>query len=90
MEWNVPVDLVQDLLKTWGPPGIITIILWIMLKKSEVREEKKDMRIQLLENLLSESYDERIEAANQVSSAIHDNSTALVALTNEIRSRKHV
>ena len=84
------MDLVQDLLKTWGPPGVITIILWIMLKKSEVREEKKDTRIQMLENLLTESYDERIQAADQISTAIHDNSTALVALTNEIRSRKHV
>ena len=84
------MDLVQELLKTWGPPGVITIILWVMLKKSESREEKKDLRIQMLENLLGESYDERIEAANQISNAIHDNSTALVALTNEIRTRKHV
>ena len=84
------MDLVQELLKAWGPPGVITIILWVMLRKSEAREEKKDTRIQMLENLLSESYDERIEAANQISNAIHDNSSALVALTNEIRSRKHV
>jgi hypothetical protein len=84
------VDLVQELLKTWGPPGVITIILWVMLRKSEDREEKKDTRIQMLENLLTESYDERIEAANQIATAVHDNSTALLALTNEIRSRKHV
>lgn len=84
------MDVVQELLKAWGPPSVITVILWVMLKKSEAREEKKDVRIQMLENLLSESYDERIEAANQISHAIHDNSTALVALTNEIRSRKHV
>jgi len=84
------VDLAQELLKAWGPPGLIAVILWIMLKKSESREEKKDMRIQLLENQLTESYDERIEAANQISNAIHDNSTALIALTNEIRSRQHV
>lgn len=87
---SVSVDLVQELLKAWGPPGVITIILWVMLRKSESREEKKDVRIQMLENLLTESYDERIEAANQVSSAIHDNSTALAALTNEIRARQHV
>ncbi len=84
------VDLAQELLKAWGPPGIITVILWVMLRKSETREEKKDVRIQMLENLLNESYDERIQAANQISNAIHDNSTALVALTNEIRTRKHV
>lgn len=79
-----------ELLKAWGPPGIIATVLWIMLDKSEKREAKKDMRIQLLENSLMESYDERIEAADQISKAVHDNSTALTALTNEIRSRKHV
>lgn len=84
------MDLVQELLKAWGPPGVIAIILWAMLRKSEGREEKKDIRIQMLENLLTESYDERIEAANQISNAIHDNSTALIALTSEVRSRKHV
>ena len=84
------MDLAQELLKAWGPPGVITVILWIMLTKSEAREEKKDLRIQMLENLLTESYDERIQAADQISSAIHDNSTALVALTNEVRSRAHV
>ncbi|HXP63985.1 MAG TPA: hypothetical protein VN815_00805 [Steroidobacteraceae bacterium] len=84
------MDLAQELLKAWGPPGIITVILWLMLRKSEAREEKKDMRIQMLENLVTESYDERIEAANQISKALHENSNALGALTNEIRSRKHV
>lgn len=82
-------DIVIDLLKAWGPPGIITIILWIMLKKSEAREEKKDMRIQMLENLVIESYDERIEAANRISEALHSNSVALTALTHEIRSLRH-
>lgn len=61
-----------------------------MLRKSEEREAKKDIRIQMLENLLIESYDERIEAANQISTAMHDSSTAVSALTSEIRSRKHV
>lgn len=84
------MDLAQELLKAWGPPGIITIILWMMLRKSETREEKKDLRIQMLENLVTESYDERIQAADQISKSIHENSTALMALTNEIRSRKHV
>lgn len=84
------MDLAQELLKAWGPPGIITIVLWIMLNKSEAREAKKDIRIQMLENLVTESYDERIEAADQISNAMHENSKALTALTNEIRSRQHV
>lgn len=84
------MDIAQEFFKAWGPPGLIAIILWIMLRKSEAREEKKDIRIQMLENLVTESYDERVQAADQISTAIHDNSTALMALTNEIRSRKHV
>ena len=84
------MDLAQELLKAWGPPGIITVILWAMLRKSEAREEKKDLRIQMLENMVTESYDERILAADQISKSIHENSSALTALTNEIRSRKHV
>jgi hypothetical protein len=82
------VDIAGELLKAWGPPGLIAIILWVMLKKSEEREEKKDVRIQMLENLVIESYDERIEAANSISEALHSNSVALVALTNEIRAFK--
>lgn len=84
------MEIVLELLKAWGPPGVVAIILWVMLGKSEDREEKKDVRIQMLENLLTESYDERIQAADQISTAIHDNSTALTALTNEIRARAHV
>lgn len=60
-----------------------------MLGRSEAREKLKDLRIQLLENLLTESYDERISAANQISNAMHDNAVALTALTNEIRGRSH-
>jgi hypothetical protein len=82
------VDLTLDLLKSFGPSGIISVVLWVMLRKSEIREEKKDLRIQLLENLLTESYDERIEAAEQVSHALRDNSVALTALTNELKGRK--
>lgn len=81
------MDPVIGLLNQWGPTGVVAIILWLMLKKSEEREGKKDTRIQMLENLLVESYDERIQAADQVSAAIHSNSTALIALTNEVRSR---
>lgn len=62
--------------------------------KSEKREEKKDMRIQMLENQLRESYDERIEAADRIGSAIHESASAannaaraLDELKNEIRAK---
>lgn len=84
------MDLVVNTINAWGPPGVLAAFMWIMLGRSEQREAKKDLRIQLLENLLTESYDERIEAANQISAAMHDNSIALTALTNEIRARKNV
>jgi hypothetical protein len=82
------MDVAQELLKAWGPPALIAIILWVMLLKSERREEKKDTRIQMLENLLTESYDERISAADRIAEAIHGNATALIALVNEIRAKK--
>lgn len=81
------MDIAAELIKTLGPAGLIAVILWIMLNRSEEREEKKDLRIQLLENLLTESYDERIAAADQLSNAIHSNTTALIALTHEVRSK---
>lgn len=81
------MDPVVGLLNQWGPTGVISIILWLMLKKSEEREAKKDTRIQLLENTVIESYGERIEAASQVSEAMHSNAVALTALTNEIRAK---
>lgn len=84
------MDLVINTINSWGPPGVLAAFMWVMLGRSESREAKKDLRIQLLENLLTESYDERIEAANQISTAMHDNSIALTALTNEIRARKNV
>lgn len=84
------MDIVVNTINAWGPPGVLAAFMWIMLGRSEKREAAKDLRIQLLENLLTESYDERIEAANQISTAMHDNSIALTALTNEIRARKNV
>lgn len=84
------MDLVIEIVKGWGPAAATVLMSIYFLKQSEDREAKKDMRIQLLENLLTESYDERIEAANQISTAMHDNSVSLTALTNEIRARKNV
>jgi hypothetical protein len=82
------MEVAQEFLKAWGPAGLIAVVLWIMLQKSERREEKKDTRIQMLENLLTESYDERVSAADRIAEAIHGNATALTALVNEIRSKR--
>jgi hypothetical protein len=83
------VDLVTELLKL-GPPGMICVVLWIALYKSEQREAKKDTRIQLLENQLRESYDERVIAADRLSDALHGNAKAMDSLIGEIRSGKNV
>ena len=81
------MEILLELIKAWGPPGALAALMWVMLSRSEEREEKKDLRIQLLENLLTESYDERITAADQVTNAIHSNTTALTALMHEVRSK---
>lgn len=81
------MEIAQELLKL-GPPGLICVVLWVALYKSEQREHKKDTRIQMLENLLTESYDERIAAADRVADAIHGTRGALDALTNEIRAKR--
>jgi hypothetical protein len=81
------MDLASELLKL-GPPGLICVVLWVALYKSEQREAKKDTRIQMLENQLTESYDERILAADRIAEAIHGTRGALDALTNEIRSKR--
>lgn len=80
----------QELLKL-GIAGLICVVLWIMLVKSEKREEKKDVRIQILEKQLIESYDERIAAADRIAAALHDSAMAsnnaakaLENLTNEV------
>lgn len=84
----------QELLKL-GIAGLICVVLWVMLMKSEKREEKKDMRIQMLENQLIESYDERIAAADRIAGAIHDSAnasinaaSALQVLTSELKELK--
>lgn len=65
----------QEFLRL-GIAGLVCVILWIMLIKSEKREDKKDTRIQMLENQLIESYDERIAAADRIAGAIHDSAAA--------------
>lgn len=79
--------LVQEVLKVFGPAGLVSLVLIYALRKSEQREEKKDQRIQLLENQLIESYDERITAADQVSTALLESSKAIEALRYEMREK---
>lgn len=81
------MDILQELLKL-GPAGLVCVVLWVMLNKSEQREAKKDARIQMLENQLTESYGERIEAAEQIAGSLHDNASAMIALTNEVRAKR--
>lgn len=83
----------QELLKL-GIAGLICIVLVWTLLKSEKREEKKDVRIQMLENQLIESYDERIAAADRIAGAIHDSASAannaaraLEILTSEVKAK---
>lgn len=84
----------QELLKL-GIAGLICVVLVWMLLKSEKREEKKDMRIQMLENQLRESYDERVQAADRLGEAIHGSAVAsnnaaiaLQSLTTELKELK--
>ena len=83
------MELVIQTINSWGPPGVLAAFMWVMLSRSEKREALKDTRIQLLENVIMESYSERIEAANQISEAMHNNAVAMTALTNEIRGYRH-
>ena len=85
----------QELLKL-GIAGLVCVVLWIMLVKSEKREEKKDLRIQLLENQLRESYDERVAAADRIGGAVHDSASAannaaraLEVLTEEVKGLRN-
>lgn len=59
------------------------------MRKSENREDAKDKRIQMLENLLIESYGERIEAADRMSEAMHKSAEANTALALKIDALDH-
>ncbi len=80
------MDLALEILKAYGPPGLVSVVLCIGLYKSEQREAKKDMRIQLLENQLRESYDERIEAADRLANAFHENAKVVETVLKSKRS----
>lgn len=81
-------EIILGLLKQWGPPAIMAVLLYWMLTKAEAREIVKDQRIQLLENKLTESYDERISVADQMAASQVKLAAALTDLTNEIRSAR--
>lgn len=88
------MTLQEEVLRL-GVAGVICLILIWALLKGEKREEKKDARIQLLENQLRESYDERVAAADRISEAIHDNAiasnnaaAALQGLTEQMKELK--
>lgn len=83
------MEVLFELIKAWGPPGALALLMWVMLTRSEDREAKKDARIQLLENQLRESYGERIEAADRLSEALHGNAKAMDSLIGEVRSTKN-
>jgi len=64
------MEIFLELAKSWGAPGVLALILWWQLEKGEKREATLGIRVQLLENKLTENYDERIEAANQQTTAL--------------------
>lgn len=79
-------ELAQEITKL-GIAGVICLVLLWVIYKSEKREAAKDQRIQMLENKLTESYDERIAAADSIAESNVGLRSALDALTAEIRSR---
>lgn len=81
------MDLAQELLRL-GPSGLICVVLLIGLYKSEKREAQKDLRIQMLENQLSESYDERVLAAEQNAKALYGTAEAIKTLASEVKGRR--
>lgn len=89
------MEIFLELAKAWGPPGLLAIVLWWQLDKSEKRELStkeqwredlavKDTRIQLLENKLTESYDERIAAAEQITTAMLKSAESSGALAESV------
>lgn len=70
------MEIFIEVVKSWGPPGLLALIMWWQLEKAEKREETLHLRNQLLENKLLESYDERIEAASQITEAMISTSTS--------------
>ncbi|KGT79296.1 hypothetical protein MA20_12765 [Bradyrhizobium japonicum] len=79
-------ELAQEITKLGVGSVICLVLLWVIYK-SEKREAAKDQRIQMLENKLTESYDERIAAADSIAESNVGLRGALDALTAEIRAR---
>lgn len=82
------MDFAGELIKVFGPAGLTMSILMWVINEAKKRETQKDSRIQLLENKLAESYDERIAAADQITAGNHAVAKAIDALTQELRQRR--
>jgi len=78
-------DSLPGLIKSLGPSAIVAIVLWVMLQRAEKREDKKDAKIQYLEDRLIENYSERIAYADVVAEALRENARSLDGLVREIR-----
>lgn len=78
------MEIFTELVKAWGPPGLLALILWWQLEKAEKREAAAALRIQLLENKLTENYDERIEAAGQQTTALLTSAQSTKELTRVV------
>lgn len=78
--------MIEEITKLGVASAIILVLLWVIYK-SEKREAAKDHRIQMLENKLTESYDERIAVADTIAESNIGLRSALDALTTEIRAR---
>lgn len=78
--------MIEEITKLGVASAIILVLLWVIYK-SEKREAAKDQRIQMLENKLTESYDERIAVADTIAESNIGLRSALDALTTEIRAR---
>lgn len=81
-----PACMTEEIVKLGTAGAICIVLLWVIFK-SEQREKAKDARIQMLENKLNESYDERIAAADTIAESNVGLRNALDALTIEIRAR---
>lgn len=78
------MEIFLELAKSWGAPGVLALILWWQLEKGEKREATLGTRVQLLENKIMENYDERISAADQITTALLSSAHNAKELTDAV------